>query len=396
MEKDRKKFLIKKAFELFADNLIDENELHELISIAQKAINNKYSKEDNVLKPNSELAKFEILQKSEKENENIILHQENTLTSEDYLEVIKRYEKEFKGKELKEYYRTGREIKNEYGKCFSIFTKTPIKLDLSFLQDKIVEYYTLELEIIPGIRNHLKNTLIEKGYKSINELAKHPKFEESAGKFLEIINKRNADALYDWVLNVRGFSQNKLVFLVSSFYSLEELIFVDIETLGFHGYPLFLIGVGYFYKNTLMIEQFLARNYDEEASILFLMSEKLKDKKAIVSYNGKSFDIPVIKNRMSHFRIPDKLIDKHFDIMYFARTAFKDRFSDFKLITLETELLNVVRTDHIPSDYVPSCYNKYIKTKNIGFLIPIIEHNKQDIISTVKFFEKLYQIWTKE
>jgi hypothetical protein len=61
--------LIKKTFGLFADNLIDENELHELISIAQKAIDNKQPKEDNVIKPDSELIKFEILQKNEKENE---------------------------------------------------------------------------------------------------------------------------------------------------------------------------------------------------------------------------------------------------------------------------------------------------------------------------------------
>jgi uncharacterized protein YprB with RNaseH-like and TPR domain len=323
-------------------------------------------------------------------------HQENTSTSEDYLRVIKRYKMKFKGKKLEEHYRTGKEIKSKHGKCFSIFTETPIKLDLNPLLDKIVQQYISELKVIPGIGDRTKNILIEYGYPSINELIKHPKFEESAGKFLEIINKRNADALYDWLLNVRSFSQNKLVFLVSSFYSLEELVFIDIETLGFHGYPLFLIGVGYFYKNTLMIEQFLARDYDEEASILFLMSERLKDKKAIVSYNGKSFDIPSIKNRMSYFRMHDKLIDIHFDMRYFVRNAFKDKFSNFNLSTLEAELLNVVRTDHIPSAYVPSCYEKYIKTKNIGNLIPIIEHNKQDIITTVKLFEKLYQIWTKE
>jgi len=63
------------------------------------------------------------------------------------------------------------------------------------------------------------------------------------------------------------------------------------------------------------------------------------------------------------------------------------------LTSLENKIFNVVRKDHIPSFLVPDYYNAYLRTKNIGSLVPIIEHNKQDIISTVKIFGKIHELW---
>lgn len=84
----------------------------------------------------------------------------------------------------------------------------------------------------------------------------------------------------------------------------------------------------------------------------------------------------------------------HFDLKYFSQKAFSNLVYDFKLSTLERKLFNVERVDDVSGFEIPYYYRTYIKTKNIGLVVPIIDHNKQDLISIAKIFMKLHDIWS--
>ncbi len=304
--------------------------------------------------------------------------------------LMKKYQKEFKGKKLEKYFE-GEIIKNSFGNCYSIINEVEIKIKFS-LPEKTKQKYFSELRIIDGIGEFYEKKLINEGYKSLDDLSNHYRFGTITKKFQDLINTQNGFELLKW-LERRYPKSHQLVFLVSSFYNQEDFIFIDIETLGLLGHPLFLIGIAYFDKQTLIIEQILARDMDEEATVLAYLKDKLKKKRVIGSFNGKSFDIPVIKNRMAYYSIKENFNLLHFDSFHFSKRAFKDQVINFQLTTLENSLFDVKRKDHVPSFLVPCYYTAYLKTKNIGSLVPIIEHNKQDIISTVKIFGLLHELW---
>lgn len=84
----------------------------------------------------------------------------------------------------------------------------------------------------------------------------------------------------------------------------------------------------------------------------------------------------------------------HFDLKYLSQKAFSNLVYNFKLSTLEKKLFNIERIDDISGDEIPFYYKSYLKAENIVSVVPIIDHNKQDLISTAKLFMKLHDIWS--
>jgi uncharacterized protein YprB with RNaseH-like and TPR domain len=78
----------------------------------------------------------------------------------------------------------------------------------------------------------------------------------------------------------------------------------------------------------------------------------------------------------------------HFDVLHFSRRAWKDIADNFKLTTLERQFIGT-RKDDVPSALVPEFYETYMRTKNIGPLISVVDHNKQDLIALAFLFSKL-------
>jgi len=302
----------------------------------------------------------------------------------------KKYQKLYKGKKLEKHY-NGTVVKNRFGTCYSITDSIEVNINYS-TPEATKQKLTSELRVIDGVGDFYAQQLSADGYSSVHDLTKHFRFGRCAKEFVELLSMNKGLELQKW-LERRFPKSHPSVFLSSTFHSLEDFLFVDIESLGLHGYPLFLIGVAYFEKQKLIVEQILARDMDEEASALSYLNEKSKKKNVLGSFNGKSFDIPFIKQRMGYYNVTGSLGHPHFDMLHFSNRAFKGKYEDCKLITLENKLFRVTRKDHVPSFLVPDYYNSYLKSKNIGTLIPIIEHNKQDIISTVKIFGKLHELW---
>jgi len=87
------------------------------------------------------------------------------------------------------------------------------------------------------------------------------------------------------------------------------------------------------------------------------------------------------------------LDNPHFDILHFSRRAWKEKLPNCRLTTLEKFLFGTERKDDISSALVPEFYETYLRTKNVGPLIPIIEHNRQDLITLANVFSRLHKQW---
>ena len=171
----------------------------------------------------------------------------------------------------------------------------------------------------------------------------------------------------------------------------ENFKFMDIETLGLSNVPIVLIGVASIKNNNIISKQYLLRDPVEEPALLEAYLDNLDDDSVHVTFNGKFFDVPFIKQRLNYYRMPDDKLDKpHFDLLYFARNLWKDQLPNCQLQTIEKEIFGIERENDVPGQFVPGFYNTYLKNSNLGPLVPIVEHNREDIVSLVSFLMKMY------
>ena len=171
----------------------------------------------------------------------------------------------------------------------------------------------------------------------------------------------------------------------------EDFKFMDIETLGLSNVPIILIGVAEIKKDKIISSQYFLRDIAEEPAVIEAYLSHLNEKSVHVTFNGKSFDVPFIRNRCLYNRINPDLRLPHLDLMYFAKNLWSDQLPNCKLQTIEKELFGIERQGDVPGQYIPDYYNTYLSEQNIGPIVPIIEHNRQDIVSLASFLEKMYE-----
>lgn len=162
-----------------------------------------------------------------------------------------------------------------------------------------------------------------------------------------------------------------------------KILFLDIETCGLSAEPLFLIGVAYFTGEDFSFLQLFARNFSEERPLLSFFNRLLSQYKAIVTYNGKSFDMPFILSRafVNKTDIPGEIL--HVDLLNDVRRKLKRRMPNCKLQTVEKVILGRNRVDDIPGREIPRVYREFIETKNAYMVKNILEHNLIDILSMI-------------
>jgi len=164
----------------------------------------------------------------------------------------------------------------------------------------------------------------------------------------------------------------------------EQVCFLDIETTGLKSSPLFLIGLLYQREGDLIIDQFLARDYSEERALLEFTSYYMNRFRSLVTFNGKSFDIPYIQERMTVLGVNFFSCGNHLDLLHTARGIVGGRVPNHKLQTLEKFLLGRKRVDDTPGHVIPGLYHDFVKTGNASDIAGIIRHNRIDLISMVR------------
>lgn len=170
----------------------------------------------------------------------------------------------------------------------------------------------------------------------------------------------------------------------------EDVLFLDTETTGLSGGVgtiAFQVGLGYFAPAGFVVEQFLMRDYPDEEAMLDLLAARMKRFSVLCTFNGKTFDVPLLKTRFLMHRIRDDGIPIcHADVLFPARRLWKLRLKQCNLGTLETALLGVEREDDLPGALVPQTYFQYLKDRNFTPLVGILDHNRQDIVSLAQLF----------
>jgi len=164
--------------------------------------------------------------------------------------------------------------------------------------------------------------------------------------------------------------------------------FVDTETTGLSGGTgthAFMVGVGRFTDNDMFeVRQYFMRDFDEEAAMLTSLAGWLDGVSALVTYNGKSFDIPLLQSRFitARFRVNlDNML--HLDLLHAARRLWKRRLGDCSLANIERHVLKVMRTGDVPGSLIPQLYFDYLNSRDARPLVPAFRHNRTDIISMV-------------
>jgi uncharacterized protein len=161
--------------------------------------------------------------------------------------------------------------------------------------------------------------------------------------------------------------------------------FLDTETTGLAGGSgtyAFLIGVGRITADGFRLRQFFMRDYGEEASLLHALSEHLAEFDVLVTYNGKTYDQPLLETRyrMQRARPPFARLE-HLDLLFGARRLWKLRFDSCRLVELENQILGLEREGDLPGEMIPYVYFDYLRTRQAFQVVPILHHNANDILT---------------
>ncbi|MFX0116815.1 MAG: ribonuclease H-like domain-containing protein [Candidatus Hodarchaeota archaeon] len=244
------------------------------------------------------------------------------------------------------------------------------------------------LPVLYGIRSKIAKKLIKQGYETIQDLTCHPRWKFNALEVVKLIRDQNSEALIE-LYGQRFGNSHPLLLATSAFPQTQDFRVIDIETLGFPPSPLFLIGIANLTPQELDVRQILAQDLADEPAVVGECLKEFTTSSAILSFNGRSFDIPYILGRIAYYGLPKPPINLHFDLLHFSRRYWRNKVANCKLGTLEREILAVKRVMDLPSSLVPAFYQSYLKEQNPGPLVPIINHNRQDLISLVEIFNLL-------
>jgi len=164
----------------------------------------------------------------------------------------------------------------------------------------------------------------------------------------------------------------------------ERVLMLDLETCGLSGAALFLAGVLRHLDGVPTIELLLARDYAEEQAVLVTLWQTLDGQEALVTFNGKSFDWPLVLDRSTRYRLaaarsPRRLL--HLDMLHHARRRWRRRLPDCRLQTLEQHICRRNRSGDIPGHRIPAAYADFVRTGFERDMDAILYHNAMDLVT---------------
>jgi uncharacterized protein YprB with RNaseH-like and TPR domain len=166
---------------------------------------------------------------------------------------------------------------------------------------------------------------------------------------------------------------------------LSRWAFLDTETTGVSGGSgtyAFLIGVGVWADGEFRIHQFFMRDFCEEPQTLDALAKFLEPYEVLVTYNGKTFDAPLLETRFRMTHRPVAHQDMaHLDLLHAARRLWKLRLQTCRLVELELAIVGYERVGDIPGMLIPARYFQYLRSGRIKDLQPVFYHNRMDILT---------------
>jgi uncharacterized protein len=164
----------------------------------------------------------------------------------------------------------------------------------------------------------------------------------------------------------------------------QPLVCLDLETTGLAtaaGTLAFLVGLGFWEGDVLTVRQVLLPDHAAEVAWLDAVVEALPGDPWLVTYNGRTFDWPLLVARFRLHRRDPPVLAGHLDLLPIARALWKHRLGSARLATVEHAVCGVERDEDLPGALVPERYFAYLRTRRAELLRPVVEHNRQDIVS---------------
>ncbi|HEY2518162.1 MAG TPA: ribonuclease H-like domain-containing protein, partial [Polyangiaceae bacterium] len=163
-------------------------------------------------------------------------------------------------------------------------------------------------------------------------------------------------------------------------------LYLDTETTGLHGGTgtvAFLVGLAFWEPGAggLVVEQVLVRNLGEEEPMLAHVRARIAQASMLVTFNGKSFDLPLLRTRFVMARLTPPVEPPHLDLVHVARRLHKPRGVTCRLVTIERDVLGFERIDDVPGGEVSARYLHFLRTGDAGALVGVIEHNAWDVVA---------------
>lgn len=173
--------------------------------------------------------------------------------------------------------------------------------------------------------------------------------------------------------------------------NLENVLFLDTETSGLSGGTgtyIFMVGLGWFENNDFIISQVFLKDPSEELAFLETLVRLTNRFQTVVTYNGKSFDIPIMRSRLIQNQFsPDLVSWQHVDILQLVRQIWRYSFDSRSLKDMEVQVLKFIRTEEeVPGWMVPQLYFDYLVSGNSQPLTGVFYHNRLDILSLMVMF----------
>ena len=204
-----------------------------------------------------------------------------------------------------------------------------------------------------------------------------------------------ADCLPPWPrLELLGGSDARL--RSSSFGGQGKLLFLDLETTGLAGGAgtyAFLVGCGWFDGGVFRLRQFLLADFAAERALLESVAQLTDDVSCVVTYNGKTFDLPLIETRFALQRMQTPFADlAHVDLLHPARRMWRQDDVECRLTYLEQALCGHEREGDVPGFEIPSRYFRYVRSGDARPLQAVLEHNRLDIVSLAMLTARASQL----
>ena len=182
-------------------------------------------------------------------------------------------------------------------------------------------------------------------------------------------------------------------------------LFLDTETTGLAGGTgtyAFLIGIAWWDAGGLQVEQLFMRDFTEECSLLHELAARVAERPVLVTFNGKTFDWPLLENRFTMTRsIASPKLAAHLDLLHPARAIWKLRIGSVRLIELERQVFDArqlgwQRDNDVPSALIPQFYFDYLRGGPPAPIAGVVRHNQLDLRGLAALFGKINALLAEE
>lgn len=169
----------------------------------------------------------------------------------------------------------------------------------------------------------------------------------------------------------------------------EKVLYLDLETGGLGSSCVFLAGTMRWTGEDYVLKQYFARHYGEEGALIERLAEEISGAEALVTFNGKSFDVPLLRERAARHLLRLSVPLVHADLLHHSRAAWRGKIPNCRLTTLEAYICRRRRSGDVPGEEVPGIYHGFVRDGGADRMVPVFHHNLLDVITMDELLRRL-------